>query len=206
MNNVYCIIGLGNPGAKYYNTRHNTGFTVIDKLARFFNIESFIIEESYLYAITEYKEKQVVLMKPLTFMNASGRAVKDFYDKYEISLENMLVVYDDVNLDFGVLRLRPSGSDGGQNGIKSVIYEMETENIPRLRIGIKNEAELEKVRQNESYDLAGYVLTVFTDEELKELDKIADTSKDAVLSFINKRIETAMNIHNKRISGENNNN
>lgn len=206
MKNVYCIVGLGNPGARYYNTRHNIGFIVIDKLAELFNIRSFTMEENYLYAITEYKEKQVVLMKPLTYMNASGRAVKDFYDKYEISVENMLVIYDDVNLDFGVLRLRPSGSDGGQNGIKSIIYEMETEDIPRLRIGIKNEAELENLRQNESNDLASYVLTGFTEEELKELDKIADASKDAVVSFMNDGIETAMNIHNKRISGENNNN
>jgi len=206
LNNVYCIVGLGNPGARYFNTRHNIGFKVIDRLAGFFNIKSFDTEESYLYAITEYKEKQVVLMKPLTFMNASGRAVKDFYDKYEISLENILVVYDDVNLDLGVLRMRPSGSDGGQNGIKSIIYEMESEDIARLRVGIRNEAEMEKMKTSDGYDLADFVLSEFIDEEKKVIDKVTDESKNAVLSFMDAGISETMNIYNRNILDENNHN
>jgi PTH1 family peptidyl-tRNA hydrolase len=91
----HCIVGLGNPGSKYFSTRHNIGFIIIDVLAGFFKIESFTLENNYLYAETLYKDKQVVLMKPLTYMNASGRAVKEFYGKYEASHENTLIIYDD---------------------------------------------------------------------------------------------------------------
>ena len=203
---MYLIVGLGNPGSKYHSTRHNIGFIVIDKLAEFFKIKSFTGESSYLYSECEYKDKQVVLLKPLTYMNASGSAVKEFYDRYELELENILVIYDDVNLDFGVIRLRPSGSDGGQNGIKSVIYEMQTEEIARLRIGIKNEDELEKVKSEDGYDLAEYVLSEFIEEEVKNLDKVIDASKNAVLEFVDKGISETMNNYNRNILEENNNN
>jgi PTH1 family peptidyl-tRNA hydrolase len=190
-------VGLGNPGARYHSTRHNIGFTAIDKLAGFFKIESFELEDNYLHAVCEYREKQIVLLKPLTYMNASGLAVKDFYNKYEIEAANMLIVYDDVNLDFGVLRLRPSGTDGGQNGIKSVIYEMGTEEIPRLRIGIRHEAEFQKIGPDSNYSLADYVLSEFTDEESENLDKVMDTVQSAVLSFIEEGIAGSMNEFNR---------
>jgi PTH1 family peptidyl-tRNA hydrolase len=193
------IVGLGNPGSKYFSTRHNIGFIIVDVLAEFFKIESFTLENNYLYAETQYKDKQVVLMKPLTYMNASGSAVKEFYGKYEASHANTLIIYDDINLDFGVLRLRPSGSDGGQNGIKSVIYELETEDIPRLRIGIRNEAEIERSMAKEEFNLAQYVLSNFAEEELKNFDKVIEASRDAVLSVIEHGIKHSMNKHNKRV-------
>jgi peptidyl-tRNA hydrolase, PTH1 family len=199
------IVGLGNPGSKYFGTKHNIGFIIIDKLAEFFKIKSFTLENNYLYAEALYKEKQVVLMKPLTYMNGSGRAVKEFYDKYEVELKNTLIIYDDINLDFGVLRLRPSGSDGGQNGIKSVIYELETEEIPRLRIGIRNEAEIERLLTLDRFDLADYVLSDFKEAELKDIDKIIEASKNAALSFIEFGIQETMNNYNKKVLGENNN-
>ncbi len=198
---MYLIVGLGNPGAKYFSTRHNIGFVVIDKLAELFKIESFTLDNNYLYAEALYKEKQVVLMKPLTYMNGSGKAVKEFYDKYEVELKNTLIIYDDINLDFGVLRLRPSGSDGGQNGIKSVVYELETDEIPRLRVGIKNDTEIERLIDDKGFDLADYVLSSFADEELKDFDKVVEASKDAVLSFIEFGIHETMNKHNKRVTG-----
>ncbi|MCI0449016.1 MAG: aminoacyl-tRNA hydrolase [Chlorobi bacterium] len=198
----YCIVGLGNPGSRYHNTRHNIGFIVIDKLAEFFKIKSFEFENNYLYSKCVYNEKQIVLMKPLTYMNESGIAVKDFYGKNEVKLENLLIIYDDVNLDFGVIRLRPSGSDGGQNGIKSLIYEMQTEEIPRLRIGIKNESELEKFKTLEGYDLMDYVLSSFTDNEFKQLDKVINESKNALFCFITEGIEAAMNKYNKNVFSE----
>jgi PTH1 family peptidyl-tRNA hydrolase len=203
---MYLIVGLGNPGLRYHSTRHNIGFTVIDKIAEFFKIGGYTEESNYLYAEGKYSDKQVVLMKPLTYMNSSGLAVKDFYDRYEIRLENILIVYDDVNLDFGVLRLRPSGSDGGQNGIKSIIYEMQTEEIARLRIGIKNEAELEALKDDEGYDLAGFVLAEFTAHERENLDKVVEFSKEAVLGFIDEEISAVMNKHNRNILEENNTN
>ena len=203
----YCIVGLGNPGLKYFNTRHNIGFQVIDKLAGFFNIEKFAAEESYQAALAEYKEKNLVLMKPLTYMNASGRAVKLFADKYEISPEKFLIIYDDVNIDFGTIRLRPGGSDGGHNGMSSVIYELITEDIPRLRIGIRNVSEIEKFKSDNGVDLADFVLSAFTDEENKSTDKLINEAKDAVLCFVDEGIAAAMNKFNRnilQINGQNN--
>lgn len=201
---MYLIVGLGNPGAKYHNTRHNAGFFVIDKLAEFFKIESFEFENNYLYAVTDHKDadgvaKQVVLMKPLTYMNLSGKAVKEFYEKYEISRENILIVYDDVNIDLGVLRMRPNGSDGGQNGIKSVMYEMETDEIPRLRFGIKGGEEYERQRSDEGFSLADYVLSEFEEAEYEVLERTVETAKNAVLSFINSGIAETMNRFNRSI-------
>jgi PTH1 family peptidyl-tRNA hydrolase len=217
---LYLIVGLGNPGARYHNTRHNAGFLVVDKLAEFFKIDTFELENNYLYAVTEIKQDlkqdidtaaqetgnvtQLVLMKPLTYMNLSGEAVKYFYDKYEIEKENILIIYDDVNIDLGVLRMRPSGSDGGQNGIKSIIYNMETDEIPRLRFGIKGGEEYEKLRLSEDFSLADYVLSPFEDKELDLLDKSADRAKDAVISFVNNGIKETMNLYNGRIPEEEN--
>ena len=196
---MFLIVGLGNPGARYHNTRHNAGFLVIDKLAEFFKIETFDLEDNYLYAVTDHSGKQVVLMKPLTYMNLSGTAVRAFYEKYELGAENILVVYDDVNLDLGVLRLRPNGSDGGQNGIKSVMQEMETEDIARLRVGIRKGEEFEKLRSEEGFSLADYVLSEFEENELEVLEKAVDTAKDAAISFIDNGIQETMNLYNRNI-------
>jgi peptidyl-tRNA hydrolase, PTH1 family len=205
LSEVYCIAGLGNPGARYHETRHNIGFRVIDKLAEFFKIESFEFENNYLYAVSDYREKQVVLLKPLTYMNSSGIALRNFYEKYEISQEKILIVYDDANIDFGTLRIRPSGSDGGQNGIKSIIYEMQTDEIPRLRVGIKNDAEFEKFRNVEDKGLADFVLSGFTDNEYETLDKLTESAKDAVISFIDDGIAETMNKFNRDILNTENN-
>jgi PTH1 family peptidyl-tRNA hydrolase len=195
---MYLIAGLGNPGTKYHNTRHNIGFMVIDKLAEFFKTQLNAKEELFMAGLAEYNDEKVVLLKPMTYMNLSGRAVKDFSDRFEVPKEKILVVYDDVNLEFGTLRTRPSGSDGGQNGIKSVIYEFESEEIPRLRIGIKTETELEKVKTEDGfYDLAEYVLDEFSSGETKDLDKMVTAAKDAVLSFVSAGISETMNNFNK---------
>ncbi len=201
---MYLIVGLGNPGSRYHNTRHNAGFLVIDKLAEFFKVETFEFEDNYLYAVTDYKaadqiDKQVVLMKPLTYMNLSGKAVREFYERYEISKENILIVYDDVNLDLGVLRLRPNGSDGGQNGIKSVMYEMESDEISRLRFGIRQGEDFEKLRSEEGFSLADYVLSGFDEKEFAALEKTVEIAKDAVLSYINIGINETMNLFNRNI-------
>lgn len=185
----FCIVGLGNPGNQYLNTRHNIGFLVTDKLAKFFKIEQAFLEEKYAVAVVLYKDKTIALLKPMIYMNLSGHAVHEFLENYDVRLDDMLVLYDDVYLDFGTLRLRPSGSDGGHKGMHSIIYELITENIPRLRIGIKNE-------ENPDY-LVDYVLSEFTDEEKKNLDRILNAAKDAVLCFMDEGIETAMNKYNR---------
>lgn len=195
---MYLIAGLGNPGLKYHKTRHNIGFMVLDKLAEFFKTDLNAKEELFWAGLAEYNDEKVVLMKPMTFMNLSGKAIKEFSDRFEVPKEKILIAYDDVNLEFGTLRIRPSGSDGGQNGIKSVIYEFESEEIPRLRIGIKYEEELEKVKTEDgSYELAEYVLDEFSTGEIKDLDKIVTAAKDAVLSFVKDGISETMNNFNK---------
>jgi peptidyl-tRNA hydrolase, PTH1 family len=195
----YCIVGLGNPGLKYFKNRHNIGYMVIDKLAGFFNIDKFNSAENFFYSIADFNDKKILLMKPVTFMNLSGIAVKEFLNNYPLPLENLLIVYDDVNIPFGTIRLRSSGSEGGQNGMGSVIYELETENILRLRIGIRNEEELEKNKNEDSYELAGFVLSDFSDIEMKSLDEIIEFSKNAVLSFVQNGILDTMNNFNKNI-------
>ena len=194
---MYLIAGLGNPGTRYFNTRHNIGFLVIDKLARFLKVKSFKTENSYTAASVRYNKKTIVLLKPLTFMNLSGVALKQFTDNFDVSTDNVLIIYDDVNLDFGTLRLRPSGSDGGQKGMHSIIYELQTEDIPRLRIGIRNDKEIEKFRALGRNYLADYVLSEFTPDELKELDAVLEASMQAVLSFVDNGIKETMNRFNK---------
>jgi PTH1 family peptidyl-tRNA hydrolase len=201
---MYLIAGLGNPGRRYETTRHNAGYLVIDSLARFFKLKAYRTEYNYEAAAVEYKDSTLVLMKPLTFMNFSGRAIVEFTNKFDIELSSILIVYDDVNLDYGTLRLKPSGSDGGQKGMHSIIYEMQSEDIPRLRLGIKNPAELEKFYDGEKYHLADYVLSSFTRDEMMNLDKVLSSARDCVLSFTEKGIEETMNVFNKNILEQDN--
>lgn len=205
----FCIVGLGNPGLKYFNTRHNIGFHVIDKLAEFFNTARFVTGQNYQAALVQFKEKSIVLMKPLTYMNSSGKAVKLFADEHEIPVEKFLIIFDDVNINFGTLRLRTGGSDGGHNGMSSVIYEMMSEEIMRLRIGIKNDEEIAKLKSDDGVELADFVLSEFTIEEAKNLDKVITEARDAVLMCINDGAAAAMNKFNRnvlQIDGENNTN
>ncbi len=175
---------------------------VVDKLAEFFKIKSFKTDTNFEAAAIKHNEEVLVLMKPLTFMNLSGLALKEFTSRFSIPNENILVIYDDVNIDFGTIRLRPSGTDGGQKGMHSVIYEMQDENLPRLRIGIRNLEEIEKFSFGGKTNLADYVLTEFTPAEMKKLEIILDTAKDAVLSLTDKGIKETMNIFNKNFLKE----
>jgi PTH1 family peptidyl-tRNA hydrolase len=191
------IAGLGNPGRRYFYTRHNAGFMVVDKLAGFFKIKSFKTEANYQAAAVKQKEHILVLMKPLTFMNMSGIALSEITARLSIPFENILVIYDDVNLDFGTLRIRPSGSDGGQKGMHSIIYELQDENIPRLRIGIRNNEELEKFIYGGKHNLAEYVLSEFTPGESGKLDIVLNAAKDTVLSFVENGMKETMNLFNR---------
>jgi peptidyl-tRNA hydrolase, PTH1 family len=205
MNLTKLIVGLGNPGRRYFYTRHNAGFMVVDKLAEFFKIKSYKTDTNFEAALVKYKDHSLVLMKPLTFMNFSGLALKEFTSRFSISGENILIIYDDVNLDFGTIRLRPSGSDGGQKGMHSIIYELQDENLPRLRIGIRNLEEIEKFSFGGRTNLADYVLTDFTPAEMKKLDIILDKAKDAVLSFAETGIKETMNLYNRNFLAEDTN-
>lgn len=171
---MYLIVGLGNPGKKYELTRHNIGFLILDKFASKKNLH-FKKKENYQYVEGSIGSSTFFLVKPTTYMNLSGIAVSEFLSKINIPLENMLIVVDDVNLELGKIRLRKSGSDGGHNGLKSIIYHLESNQFPRLRFGIGNKFEGE---------LAEYVLSKFSDEELSSIKDSLKFSIELIENFI----------------------
>ncbi|MEJ5350605.1 MAG: aminoacyl-tRNA hydrolase [Melioribacteraceae bacterium] len=171
---MYLIVGLGNPGKKYELTRHNIGFLILDKFASKKNLH-FKKKENYQYVEGSTGSSTFFLVKPTTYMNLSGIAVSEFLSKINIPLENMLIVVDDVNLELGKIRLRKSGSDGGHNGLKSIIYHLESNQFPRLRFGIGNKFEGE---------LAEYVLSKFSDEELSSINDSLEFSIELIENFI----------------------
>jgi len=142
---MHLIVGLGNPGYEYSFTRHNVGFLVVDRLATLLHREFHTGSGNYWLAECSLKNSDVTLLKPTTFMNNSGFAVKEYCETYSIPYQNILVVSDDFQLPLGTIRIRPSGSDGGHNGIASIIYQLETDQFPRLRCGIGSTEELKKM-------------------------------------------------------------
>ena len=170
----FLIVGLGNIGAEYANTRHNIGFKVLDFLA---NNESLSFETAKLGAMTLYKFKgrTFFLLKPNTYMNLSGKAVKYWMDKENIPLENLLVITDDLNLPFGAIRIRPKGSDGGHNGLKSIQQVLGTTDYPRFRFGISDE-----FKKGQQVD---YVLGEWDDEEKGKLPERLEMACEIIKSF-----------------------
>ncbi len=179
------VVGLGNPGAKYRRTRHNVGFEVLAELAnRHGGTTPTIKHESELVEIFLSGEK-VVLAAPQTFMNLSGRAVRSLLDFYRLSLEDLIVVCDDLNLDLGRLRLKPSGSAGGQKGLANIIQQLKTEEFARLRIGIG--------RPPGRMDAAAFVLGRFTETEAPGVEHAIVLAADGVETWIREDIQTSMN-------------
>ncbi len=165
---THLVVGLGNPGAQYANTRHNTGFLVIDAIAERVGAR---VERTRFKALTGEATlggAHVLLMKPQTFMNLSGEAVREAAAFYHIDPANIVVIYDDVCLPVGRLRVRGKGSDGGHNGIKSIICQLQSNEFPRIRVGVGE-------RPNPNYDLADWVLSAFSSEEREALAACFDT-------------------------------
>jgi PTH1 family peptidyl-tRNA hydrolase len=183
----YLIAGLGNIGAEYVNTRHNIGFKVLDHLAR---QESLDFATAKLGAVAEYKLKgrTLFLLKPNTYMNLSGKAVKYWLDKENIPLENLLVVTDDLNLPFGTIRIKAKGSDGGHNGLKSIQQIMNTADYPRFRFGISD--AFKKGQQ------VNYVLGEWDEEEKAKLPERLDVSVEAIKSFALSGLANTMSSYN----------
>jgi PTH1 family peptidyl-tRNA hydrolase len=177
------IFGLGNPGERYINTRHNVGFRVVDTIAQRLGMR-FHHQPGMFIARSVLQSRPLTLIKPLLFMNNSGIVVKEQLAR---DPDDFLVVVDDLNLPFGVLRLRPGGSDGGHKGLASIIYHLEKNTFPRLRIGIGSP---EKVTATD------YVLSPWTPAELELLPEILDRAADACLCVFNEGIEKAMNRYN----------
>ena len=184
----FLVVGLGNIGNDYYNTRHNIGFMVLDEIAKSFNI-NFKSDKLALHTEFSHKGRKITLIKPSTFMNLSGKAVKYWANKNKIPLENILVITDDIALDFGIFRLRKKGSDGGHNGLKSINELLNTQNYPRFKFGIGK--DFPKGRQ------VDYVLGEWTKEQTKilEVEKL-EKAKELVISFALEGINIAMNKYN----------
>lgn len=183
----YLIVGLGNIGEKYRNTRHNIGFQILDFLAK---KENLLFETQKLGDTTTYKFKgrQFILLKPSTYMNLSGKSILYWLTKENIPLENLLVITDDINLPFGTIRLKTKGSDGGHNGLKDVQDKLQTTNYNRFRFGISD--EFSKGRQ------VDYVLGEWTEEESKLLPERLEKSAELIKSFGTAGISISMNTFN----------
>ncbi len=179
----YLIIGLGNPGADYENTRHNIGFKVLDKLASLSNI-SFSTDRHAAICEIMFKGRKLLLVKPSTFMNLSGKAVHYWMQQAKINQENLLVITDDISLPFGVLRLRKKGSDGGHNGLNDIQEVLGNSAYPRLRFGGGN--DFPRGRQ------ADYVLSSFTDEDYKTMNERIEIAVKMAQDFTSYGIDRAM--------------
>lgn len=178
-------VGLGNPGPQYERTRHNLGFLVIDRWLDRLRRKPERIE---LQTAILYQHSGVLLVKPTTYMNRSGLAVRAICERFQLTPEQCLIIYDDYALPFGVLRARERGGPGGHHGMQSIIEELGTEEIPRLRLGIGADSTLE--------DLTDYVLGEFTSEEEKLLDEFLSRAADAMDCFFQQDIEAVMNRFN----------
>lgn len=180
------IVGLGNPTDKYKGTRHNIGFMALDKIAEANKIE---VNQHKFKAMTGsgfIGTERVILVKPITFMNLSGESVRAVADFYKVDVEDILIIYDDISLEPGMLRIRKKGSAGGHNGIKSIIQHMGGENFPRIRVGIGGE-------RHPGMDLADYVLGHFSKEEMVVIDEALDKAAKAAELIAMDDIDAAMN-------------
>lgn len=178
------VIGLGNPEKKYDYTRHNIGFMVIDKLCEKLNIELTQTKFKGLYCLD--KKTDTIYLKPQTYMNLSGEAVVSFVQYFKIDTDDILVIYDDLDLPLGKIRIREKGSSGGQKGMKNIIDLLKTQNIKRIRLGIGNN----KLMEN-------YVLSKFRADEKNSLDSALNNAVDAIITYQRENFQKAMNIYNK---------
>jgi PTH1 family peptidyl-tRNA hydrolase len=185
---------LGNPGREYRGTRHNVGFMLLDRLAERLGVSFSRVESRSLVTKAEYLGNKLILVKPQTYMNLSGQAVGSLLRFYKVPFERLLVVYDDVDLPLGTLRLRPGGGSAGHNGMRSIIEKSGTQEFPRLRIGVS--------RPPGRMEAADYVLQDFSKDETDLLQEVLTRAADAVLAFVGEGIEAAMNQFNPQGSGE----
>lgn len=186
----FLIVGLGNPGREYENTRHNAGFMAVDEIARKLDVKIDRLKFKSLYTIADYKDKKIMLLKPQTFMNLSGEAVVEALQFYKLDIKNTVVICDDINFDVGKLRIRAKGSDGGQNGLKNIIYLSGRNDFARVRVGIGK-------KPHPDYDLAKWVLSNFKNDEAGPLNTAIKNASSAALMIVDGEIDNAMNRFNK---------
>lgn len=186
----YIIVGLGNPGTKYENTRHNAGFMALDTLAEDIGADVKRLKFKSFTADVSINGVHCLLMKPTTFMNNSGEAVVEALNFYKLTTERLLVIYDDISMDVGRTRIRGKGSDGGHNGIKSIIYLTGSDVFPRIKIGVG-------AKPHPDYDLADWVLGMFPKEQGEALEAAFKNAAEAAKLIVSGKMNEAMNKYNK---------
>lgn len=185
---MYLIVGLGNPEEDYSNTRHNMGFDTINKLADQYNIKIEKKKFKGLYGTGTIEGEKVILLKPQTFMNLSGESIRECMDFYKISENNLILLYDDIDIKPGIIKIRKIGGPGTHNGMKSVIQNIKTKNFARIRIGIGMPKNKE--------DLISYVIGPISEEEKKLLNEATTLAKNATIEIIKNGVDNAMNQYN----------
>lgn len=186
---AWLIVGLGNPGKDYAHTRHNAGFRALDILAQKLNCKVDKGKFQGIYGQTKYGDNKLYLLKPLTYMNLSGQSVLQLSAYFHIPPERIIVLFDDISLPPGRLRIRPNGSAGGHNGIKSIIAQVGSQEFPRVKIGVGAKPSADR-------DLADWVLSPFSAQEEKALAFSLDKAADAALTIVEKGIYEAANLYN----------
>ncbi|MDU5149439.1 aminoacyl-tRNA hydrolase [uncultured Anaerococcus sp.] len=185
---MYCIVGLGNPGLKYENTRHNAGFLTIDYLANKFGIDVKKSKFKSLYGQGVISGQKVMLVKPQTYMNNSGEAVREIKNFYKFDIDKLIVIYDDIDIEFGTIRIRKKGSAGTHNGMKSIIYQIQDDKFPRIKIAVGKKPEY--------MDLANFVLSGFTEKEAEVIREEIKLAADSIETMIESSIDMSMNKFN----------
>ncbi len=185
----YIVVGLGNPDRKYENTRHNCGWLALDYIAEKYSCRVNRIKFKSYSGECVINGKKVLMLKPTTYMNNSGQAVVEAMRFYKVPPEKVIVIFDDISLDVGRMRIRQKGSDGGQKGMRSIIYLSGSEDFPRIKIGIG-------AKPNPDWDLADWVLSKFSSDEQKKLRQMFENAADAVGLIVDGKIDRAMNMFN----------
>ncbi|MBC5998019.1 aminoacyl-tRNA hydrolase [Romboutsia ilealis] len=185
---MYVVVGLGNPGKQYENTRHNVGFNVIDILAKEYDISVSKIKHKALIGEGRVGSEKVLLVKPQTYMNLSGETLIDIYNYYKVDMENIIVIYDDIDLDVGKIRIRKKGSGGTHNGMRSIIKCLGANDFPRVRVGVS--------KPKPGQDLADFVLSRFRKEENNDVELGLEKAAKAVDVMIKDNVDLAMNKYN----------
>jgi len=186
--NTFLLIGLGNPGREYKDTRHNFGFMLIDRIAIRLNARGMKVQSKAIVTSATYDESKLILAKPQTFMNLSGQSVQGLAHFYKVPFTNLMVLSDDLDIPFGTVRIRASGGPGGQRGLSSILEKLGTNEIPRMRLGIG--------RPPGRMDPAAYVLQNFSRDEMQTLSEVLDHGAEAIFAFVTHGLNKAMNEFN----------
>lgn len=187
---MFIIVGLGNPGKKYEYTKHNMGFLTIDILAQRLGVKVNKIKFKGLYQEARIGNEKVILLKPQTYMNLSGESVREIASYYKVDPEKIIVIVDDIDIEFATLKIRKKGSAGTHNGLKSIIYQLQSQDFPRIKIGVG--------KNKKGEDLADFILGGFSQKEGAEIEKTLEIAADAVEDIVLQGLDYSMNKYNTK--------